>query len=122
MHRQLISVSLVMPTTTRGMKRKRRGTPDEQTDHTAKKEEQLNEAETLSSKGAVCDSQGRYEEALEHYGRSLAIRRQTTGEDHPIVAETLSSMGSVYDSQGRYEEALEHYGRSLEIYRKANGE
>jgi len=79
-------------------------------------------AALLNAMGMLYDEQGRYEEALEAYGRALAVRRKALGEEHPSTASTLNNMAVVYQRQGRYEEALEAYGRALAVRRKALGE
>ncbi len=67
----------------------------------------------LSNIGLVLDNQGKYEEALEHYNKSLEIDRKVFGTDkHATIATSLSNIGLVLDDQGKYEEALEHYNKS----------
>ena len=66
--------------------------------------------------GTVYQLQGRYDEALDAYDRSLAISREF--EDRVGEGQTLISMGNVYQLQGRYDEALDAYDRSLAICRE----
>ena len=86
------------------------------------REEDVDTADLENALGMLHNDQGRYEEALEHYGRALAMRRKVLGEEHPDVASSLNNLAGVYISQGRYDEALEHYGRALAMRRKALGE
>ena len=44
---------------------------------------------------------GKYNDALQYYERSLKLKEQAYGSDHPSVAQTLNNMGSVYDSYGQ---------------------
>jgi tetratricopeptide (TPR) repeat protein len=46
------------------------------------------------------------------YKRSLAIREEKLGRDHPDVAQTLSNLGILYRNQGKYAEAEAHYKRA----------
>ncbi|KAM3101157.1 tetratricopeptide repeat protein [Phormidesmis sp. 146-12] len=47
--------------------------------------------------------------------RSLQIREQQLGGDHPDTATSLNNLAQLYDSQGRYEAAEPLYVRSLQI-------
>jgi tetratricopeptide (TPR) repeat protein len=60
-------------------------------------------------------SQGRYAEAEPLYRRSLQIREQQLGAEHPDTATSLNNLALLYRSQGRYAEAEPLYRRSLEI-------
>ena len=42
----------------------------------------------LCSLGMVLDNQGKHQEALEHYIKSLEIKAKAFGPDHPDVADT----------------------------------
>ena len=64
-------------------------------------EEHRTIAATLNNIAVVYDTQGRYEKALEFYGRALAMRLKRLREDHPDVAATLNYMAIVYETQGR---------------------
>ena len=65
---------------------------------------------------AVYTSQGKYEEALDQYGRVLEIEIRVLGQDHPDVAASYNNIGIVYDSQGKYEEALAQYQKVLQVF------
>ena len=43
--------------------------------------------------------QGKLAEALPLYEKSLAIRKQVLGDDHPKVAESLNNIGLLYTKQ-----------------------
>jgi tetratricopeptide (TPR) repeat protein len=60
-------------------------------------------------------AQGRYAEAEPLYQRSLAIREQALGAEHPDVAQSLNNLAELYRAQGRYAEAEPLYARSLAI-------
>jgi tetratricopeptide (TPR) repeat protein len=63
-------------------------------------------------------SQGRDQEAEPLLVRSLQIREQQLGADHPATASSLNNLAGLYRSQGRYQEAEPLYVRSLEIKQK----
>ena len=67
----------------------------------------------------VYSRQGKYELALEHYGKALVIRRAALGEEHPDVGDCYYGMANVYDDQGKHELALELYGKGLVVRRAA---
>jgi hypothetical protein len=45
---------------------------------------------------------GRYAEAEPLIRRSLAIREEVLGQDHPNVARSLNNMADLYERQNRY--------------------
>ena len=49
-------------------------------------------------------------------GRSLTIREQQLGTDHPDLAQSLNNLASLYDAMGRYGEAEPLYLRALGIW------
>ncbi len=61
------------------------------------------------------ESQGRYSEAEPLYLRSLAIREEQLGANHPDTATSLNNLAYLYQSTGRYLEAEPLYVRSLAI-------
>ena len=63
----------------------------------------------------------RFDEALQHYEKSLAIQLKQLGPEHPDVAATYNNMGNVFAKQGRYAEALQHHEKSLAIRLKQLG-
>ena len=85
-------------------------------------EEHTDVASTLIGLANMFETQGRLDEALDHYKRALAIMRKALGEEHTSVADSLMGMGLVFKAQGRLDEALDHYERALAIKRKALGE
>jgi tetratricopeptide (TPR) repeat protein len=59
---------------------------------------------------------GRYNEAKPLYARSLSIREQQLGPDHPDTAISLNNLAGLYKSMGRYNEAEPLYLRTLAIF------
>ena len=72
-------------------------------------------ATSLNNLARLYELMGRYEEALPLYQRSLSIREEQLGANHPDTAQSLNNLALLYDSMGRYEEALPLYQRSLSI-------
>jgi tetratricopeptide (TPR) repeat protein len=72
-------------------------------------------ATSLNNLAGLYKSQGRYPEAEPLYRRSLQIREQQLGADHPDTATSLNNLAALYYSQGRYPEAEPLYRRSLQI-------
>ncbi|MGV0023929.1 tetratricopeptide repeat protein [Phormidesmis priestleyi] len=66
--------------------------------------------------------QGRYAEAEPLYLRSLSIREQRLGQDHPDVATSLNRLAILYEWQGRYGEAEPLFVRSLSIREQQLGQ
>ena len=69
----------------------------------------------LCSIGSVLDAQGKPEEALAIHQKSLDIKLNVFGPDHPDIAVTYNNIGVVYLQQAKYPEALNMYQKSLNI-------
>ena len=69
--------------------------------------------------GTLAAQQGAYDDAIERYEGSLAIRERL--DDKPSIGSLLSNLGVVAEYRGDYELALEYHGRALEM-REALGD
>jgi Tfp pilus assembly protein PilF len=69
----------------------------------------------LNELGFLYHYQGKYGEVEPFYLRSLKIREQQLGPEHPDVANSLNNLAAFYCSQGKYSEAEPLFVRSLEI-------
>jgi tetratricopeptide (TPR) repeat protein len=78
-------------------------------------------ARSLNELAFLYKSTGRYAEAEPLYLRSLAIREQELGANHPDTATSLNNLASLYESTGRYAAAEPLYLRSLAISEKELG-
>ena len=83
-------------------------------------------AETLaaiwSSVATARDGQGRSEEALDAFERTLEMQREATGEMHPSYAIVLNNMALMYYGMDRLVDATDAMQRSVEIRRATLGE
>jgi len=68
------------------------------------------------------NSMGRYSEAEPLYRRSLAIREQQLGADHPYTASSLNNLAGLYYSMGRYGDAEPLYVQALSLLLNQLGE
>jgi tetratricopeptide (TPR) repeat protein len=84
-------------------------------------EQQETLATSLNKLAFLYKSMGRYAESEPLYVRSLAIREQELGANHPNTAISLSNLAALYRSTGRYAEAEPLYVRSLAISEKELG-
>ena len=71
------------------------------------------DARELNELGNAYDAQGMWEEAIDSYLRSLAMRKSSG--DVRGQGIVLNNLGATYYSQGRVHEALECYEASYEI-------
>jgi tetratricopeptide (TPR) repeat protein len=78
-------------------------------------EDSVELAKNLNNLANLYRVQGRYGEAEPLYVRSLSIREQQLGTNHPSVALSLNNLANLYNAQGRYSEAEPLYVRSLSI-------
>jgi len=60
--------------------------------------------------------------ALDYHTRSLEMRKNIFGEEHPAVADSLNHLGNVYADQGEFQKAIDCYTRSLDLRRSHFGE
>jgi tetratricopeptide (TPR) repeat protein len=80
------------------------------------------EASIRNTLGITYRKLGNYEAAGPQLERSLAIRRERLGGEHPDTLHTASSLALLYAYQGRYKEAEPLYIETLEISRRVLGE
>ncbi|HZJ69294.1 MAG TPA: tetratricopeptide repeat protein [Planctomycetota bacterium] len=64
---------------------------------------------------------GRYDEALAHHQRALAVFQKQLGERHQLVAGTLEHEGGVLLDMGRAEDGLALLERALPMFEAALG-
>ncbi|CAF1158658.1 unnamed protein product [Adineta steineri] len=69
--------------------------------------------------GLIKDDQGKYEEALTLYEKSLAIYRKTLSPDHPSLAMSYNNIGNVHRSMSNYPEALSSHQKALKIQQQS---
>lgn len=80
-----------------------------------------NVASTYNNIGSVLYAQDKYEEALVHFRKALAIWQKVLGSDHPDIATSYNNIAIVLYSQDKYEEALFNFKKALEIKEKILG-
>lgn len=76
-------------------------------------------ATSLNNLGEALRARGRFDEAEALFQRSLALREQRLGPDHPHVASCLNNLGVLYAEHGRPTDAEALLGRALAIQRPA---
>ena len=79
-------------------------------------------AGTHNNVGNVYADKGEIDKALEYYNKSLTIRLNTLGDNHPSTADTLYNMGLLHKSQDDPITATEYLNRALVIYCNKLGE
>jgi tetratricopeptide (TPR) repeat protein len=70
-------------------------------------------ATSLNNLAGLLVTQGKHEDAWDHYHRALVIRRVALGEHHPDVAQLTNNIAGLLRKQGRVPEARVLYERSL---------
>lgn len=58
---------------------------------------------------------GEYSKALENHKKSLSIRLEILGSQHPDISANYNNIGVVYFNQGNYAESLEYYEKAKTI-------
>jgi tetratricopeptide (TPR) repeat protein len=81
----------------------------------------LTESNRLTHLGAVLFDEGRQEEALAHYTRALALRRQHVGTEDATVAQLYNNIGNSLIQLGRYDEAHAEHRKALAIRERELG-
>src|SRR5262249_59971671 len=80
--------------------------------------ESLKAAGALKNLGLVAENQGRLEDALAYYQRSLPIMEKRLGAEHRDVALLLSNMATLLRRQRRVDESLALNRRVLALREK----
>ena len=75
-------------------------------------------AYVLTSIGCVFRKEGKFQEALTSFRKSLLIREKFYSDDHLDIAENLNNMGCVLRRLGHYEEAKKFFERPLKVREK----
>ncbi|MBI4400180.1 MAG: tetratricopeptide repeat protein [Nitrospirae bacterium] len=75
----------------------------------------------LEKQAADHIKENRSAEAMKLYRRSLAIREEALGPDHPVVASSLDKLAALCLAEGRSTEAKQLYKRALAIREKVLG-
>jgi len=78
-------------------------------------------AKSLNNLGSVQFTAGRFQAALELYGRALAISRQVLGT-HPAVAMTISNVGAAHTELGDHSKSREMAAEALQMRRGLFGD
>ena len=71
---------------------------------------------TYGNLGNVYQDQGRYDEALSYYERSLEMAQRIG--DTVTTARQLNNLGAISHLQGNFERAIDYYHQSLQIFRE----
>jgi serine/threonine protein kinase/tetratricopeptide (TPR) repeat protein len=69
----------------------------------------------------VLQDLGRYQEALAHIDRAIAIESHGLGAEHPDVASQLSNRGEILNALGRHREARQSFERARIIWERELG-
>jgi len=77
-------------------------------------------AESYHNIGMAYEAQGN-NLALEQYQKSLEIKIQVYGLDHPLIANSKYNIGRVYEERNEMDAALELFLECQEIYSKVYG-
>jgi tetratricopeptide (TPR) repeat protein len=80
-----------------------------------------NVAATFDSLRRVYKSPNQFDAAIKAYERTLQIREESFGPEHPAVAAILDNLGSLLRAAGAYEQALARHRRAIEIYEARMG-
>jgi serine/threonine protein kinase/tetratricopeptide (TPR) repeat protein len=83
--------------------------------------QELTEAAIHSTLGNAYDALGRYPEAEKHLRRSLALRQEKLGPDHPLTLNSMEDLAALYEDCGRYDEAEPFLNRAFEVRRTTQG-
>ena len=78
-------------------------------------------ARAHSLMGRVLFQMGTFEEGIRHFKRSLALKLQLLGSEHPDVAGTYNNLATVLSDQGDLKQAKEYHERALAIMQQTLG-
>ena len=69
--------------------------------------------------GMIKNSQGKYEDAVQYYEKSIEIKQKLLSPIHSDLAASYSDLATVYHNMGEYSKALSYYEALLEICQKS---
>ena len=78
-------------------------------------EENMTASAILNSMGMLYKRQQKYERSLDAYKRSLAVREQLLGEDHPDSLSTRHNLAELYIEWGKPDSAQEYLNKNIEL-------
>ena len=78
-------------------------------------------ANAHSLMGQILFQMGTFEEGKHHFERSLALKLQLSGSEHPNVASSYNNLGTVLHGQGDLKQAKEYYEHALAIRQQTLG-
>jgi serine/threonine protein kinase/Tfp pilus assembly protein PilF len=81
----------------------------------------LVEADVRLAVGSTYWRLGLHDKAQPHLERSLALRRERLGPDHPDTLAVLGTLAVLFHSQGKLAEAEQAYRQSLEAFLRVSG-
>ncbi len=79
------------------------------------------EAAILRTLGKAYQALGEFPEAQRHLDRSLQLRQETMGPDHPDALQSMSDLASLHSARSQYDEAERLYRSVLETRRAKLG-
>ncbi|CAF1181871.1 unnamed protein product [Adineta steineri] len=78
-----------------------------------------NKANIYHRLGLIKDDQGKYQEALAFYEKTVAIKQQSHSPNHPGFANCYNCIGRVHFKTSSYPKALFYYEKALEIQQQS---
>ena len=78
-------------------------------------------AKSYNNIGLVYDSQGKYDDALDYYQKSLKIKITAVGSDHPDVAISKFNIASLLRNMDKAAESKQMFTEAAGIFRAALG-
>jgi CHAT domain-containing protein/tetratricopeptide (TPR) repeat protein len=87
----------------------------------AAQETPLQEAKRLQESATRLNDQGKYGLGIEAATRSLALKEQTLGSEHPEVADSVHLLARLQTSAGQYDLALAGFQRAFTMREKVLG-
>ncbi|CAF2040865.1 unnamed protein product [Rotaria magnacalcarata] len=66
--------------------------------------------------GVMNYHQGKYQEAIKFYEKSLKVNEQILSPNDPDLASMYNNIGGVYNDMGKYSKALEYYEKANKIF------
>jgi len=79
-------------------------------------------ARTYNVVGIAYSNKNEFDKSLSYYQKSLTLRRERYGENHPDVADVYNNMGIAYYAKDEFSKAVIFYKKSLAIRKTVFGE
>merc|ERR1711861_126602 len=72
----------------------------------------------MDNLGNALECAGKFEEAAEIHRKTLKLRKQILGDNHPDTLASMENLGTALDCAGKFREAAEIHRKTLKLQKQ----